>query len=62
VLEANGKTSDLTYNQDFVLMDTHLHTTASLLASAVFVGYGGTAPELSYDDYAGVDVRGKMRS
>jgi hypothetical protein len=26
----------------------------------VFVGYGITAPELGYDDYAGVDVRGKI--
>ncbi len=26
----------------------------------VFVGYGITAPELHYDDYAGIDVRGKI--
>jgi hypothetical protein len=26
----------------------------------VFVGYGITAPELSYDDYHGIDVRGKI--
>src|SRR5215472_1305711 len=26
----------------------------------VYVGYGITAPELKYDDYAGVDVRGKV--
>ncbi|MHC9083705.1 M28 family peptidase [Luteimonas sp. RIT-PG2_3] len=26
----------------------------------VFVGYGITAPELEWDDYAGVDVRGKI--
>lgn len=29
-------------------------------AEVVFVGYGITAPELSRDDYAGVDVRGKV--
>ena len=29
-------------------------------AEAVYVGYGATAPELSYDDYAGVDVKGKI--
>jgi hypothetical protein len=28
--------------------------------SLVYVGYGITAPELHYDDYAGVDVRGKI--
>ena len=26
----------------------------------VYLGYGITAPELNYDDYAGVDVRGKI--
>jgi hypothetical protein len=29
-------------------------------AEVVYVGYGVTAPELGYDDYAGVDVRGKI--
>ena len=29
-------------------------------AEVVFVGYGITAPDLNYDDYAGVDVRGKI--
>jgi hypothetical protein len=26
----------------------------------VFAGYGATAPEYRYDDYAGIDVRGKI--
>jgi len=29
-------------------------------AEVVYVGYGITAPELGYDDYAGLDVRGKI--
>ena len=29
-------------------------------ADLVWAGYGITAPELSYDDYAGVDVKGKV--
>ncbi|MDA3843428.1 MAG: M28 family peptidase [Candidatus Kapabacteria bacterium] len=29
-------------------------------AELVFVGYGVTASELSYDDYAGIDVKGKV--
>jgi len=29
-------------------------------AEVVYVGYGITAPELGYDDYAGVDVSGKI--
>ena len=31
----------------------------ALTLDVVFAGYGITAPELGYDDYAGVDVRGK---
>ncbi len=29
-------------------------------AEVVFVGYGVTAPEMNYDDYKGVDVKGKI--
>lgn len=29
-------------------------------AEVVFVGYGVTAPELNYDDYRGIDVKGKI--
>jgi hypothetical protein len=31
-----------------------------LSAGIVYVGYGITAPELNYDDYAGIDARGKI--
>jgi hypothetical protein len=29
-------------------------------AEVIFVGYGVTAPELNYDDYKGIDVKGKI--
>ena len=32
----------------------------SLTAEVVYVGYGITAPEMDYDDYAGVNVKGKI--
>jgi len=32
----------------------------SVSAEAIYVGYGITAPELGYDDYEGLDVRGKI--
>ena len=35
-------------------------TAVDLTAPVVFAGYGITAPELGYDDYAGIDVRGKV--
>lgn len=31
-----------------------------ITAQVVYVGYGITAPELNYDDYKGVDVKGKI--
>jgi hypothetical protein len=38
----------------------HLRTETSVAAPVVFVGFGVTAPEADYDDYAGVDARGKI--
>jgi hypothetical protein len=35
------------------------HDTA-MSGEVVFAGYGITAPELNYDDYAGIDARGKI--
>lgn len=37
-----------------------LSPSRQVTAPLVFVGYGITAPEKGYDDYQGVDVRGKM--
>ena len=34
--------------------------TSKAAGGLVFVGYGITAPELKYDDYAGIDVAGKI--
>ena len=33
---------------------------ASLSGAAVFAGFGITAPELNYDDYTGIDAKGKI--
>ena len=32
----------------------------TVTAEVIYAGYGITAPELGYDDYAGIDVRGKI--
>src|SRR5262249_34020020 len=34
--------------------------TGKLAGAVVFAGYGITAPEYHYDDYAGLDVKGKI--
>ena len=50
----------LTYAADFVT-DGDIHRQAvSITAQIVFVGAGIAAPELGHDDYADVDVRGKI--
>ena len=36
------------------------HSDVDVTAEVVFVGYGITAPELHYDDYQGIDARGKI--
>ena len=52
VLESRREKNGLIYNQDFVLLDTHARTSGSVSGPVVFAGYGVTAPELGYDDYA----------
>lgn len=37
-----------------------LSESGTIAAEIVFAGYGITAPELSWDDYAGIDVKGKI--
>ncbi len=50
----------LSYGQDYTVANQQLTPTATINAPIVFVGYGVTAPEFNWDDYAGVDVKGKV--
>jgi Zn-dependent M28 family amino/carboxypeptidase len=50
----------LTYRDDYVLWSMRNEPLVTLQAGAVFVGYGIVAPEYQWDDYAGLDVRGKV--
>ena len=50
----------LQFGQDFVVSNQTLTPTAVFNAPIVFVGYGVTAPEFGWNDYAGVDVKGKV--
>jgi len=50
----------LTWKDDFVAWTKHVAESASLENSElVFVGYGVVAPEYDWDDYKGIDVKGK---
>jgi Zn-dependent M28 family amino/carboxypeptidase len=51
---------DLAYGPDMVIGSRRVEPQASVYGSeVVFVGYGIHAPEAGWDDYAGVDMRGK---
>lgn len=50
----------LTYRNDFVLWSMRDEEQVAVAAPAVFVGYGIVAPEWGWDDYAGMDVKGKV--
>jgi hypothetical protein len=54
----NGRTTVLRCPEDFVPFNYSSST--KLSGSVVFAGYGITAPEYHYDDYSGIDVKGKL--
>ena len=59
-LSENGSTSQLKWGEDFITRGSEVNPDVSLEAPLVFVGYGVRTPDGSYDDYAGVDVKGKI--
>ncbi|HET6362121.1 MAG TPA: M28 family metallopeptidase [Gemmatimonadota bacterium] len=46
--------------EEFVMFGHATHLESEVEAPLVFAGFGVTAPELDYDDYGGIDVRGKI--
>jgi hypothetical protein len=55
-----GKTLDLESTGEFVARSGHdREQTKVVNADVVFVGYGIVAPEFGWDDYKGLDVKGK---
>ncbi len=55
-----GRRQDLKWKDDYVAWTKRLIESVSLDNSEmVFVGYGVQAPEFSWDDYKGVDLKGK---
>jgi Zn-dependent M28 family amino/carboxypeptidase len=54
------KTMTFRWLDDFVGLTYQQKTDSEFDAEAVFVGHGITAPEYQWDDYKGVDVRGKV--
>jgi len=59
-IDVGGQTLTPAILNDYVAVSRHFDTEVSVAASdMVFVGYGTVAPEYGWDDYKGVDVRGK---
>ncbi len=60
VLKKGAQQTRLQWKDDVVAWTKHVAENASLADSElVFVGYGVVAPEYNWDDYKGVDVKGK---
>lgn len=58
--EAAGKRMDLSFPDEYVAVSRRYVPEVKVENSdVVFVGYGVVAPEYGWDDYKGVDVRGK---
>lgn len=56
----NGKPVELKFPEDYVASSARLQENINVDSSeVVFVGYGIVAPEYGWDDYKGVDLKGK---
>ncbi len=60
VLRRGDKEEDLVFGKDYLSGVDPVRAERSIEAPVVFVGYGVTAPEQGYDDYKGIDARGKI--
>ncbi len=49
----------LKYLEDYVGMDESQNETGAIDSEVIFVGHGVVAPEYNWDDYKGIDPRGK---
>lgn len=55
-----GKTTNFDYPKQFFTGPSTLHAKADVTAPLVFVGYGLVSKEFNLDDYANLDVKGKI--
>lgn len=58
VLDISGKKQNLKVGKDFTTVS--YSAKGKVKGDLVFAGYGISAPKLDYDDYAGLDVKGKI--
>lgn len=60
IIPSKGEEMNLKYLEDFVANSQTLKLEDCIDGAVVFVGYGVVAPEFKWNDYAGVDVKGKV--
>jgi hypothetical protein len=60
VIHREGQDIALDYRDHFSMPGDAVRASNVLRADVVFVGFGVHAPEFSYSDYDGIDVRGKI--
>jgi hypothetical protein len=60
VLTRSGKDEALTFRKDYISRGDFVRPETSVEAPVVFVGAGVTAPAQNYDDYQGIDAKGKI--
>jgi hypothetical protein len=59
-LRKGGESVPLEVGRDVLLSPDYLRTKWTTEEPLVFVGHGVSAPEMGHDDFAGLDVRGKV--
>jgi Zn-dependent M28 family amino/carboxypeptidase len=60
LVPAKGSLRDLKFLSEYTAYDETQQTESNVNADIVYVGYGIQAPEYQWDDYKGVDVKGKV--
>lgn len=60
VINYGDETVELNYPKDFLTGKSMLETESAVTAEMVFVGFGVVSEEYGIDDYAGLDVKGKI--
>src|ERR1700734_1804983 len=60
MVSSTGATTDLKPLEQYVAYDQTQQQQSDVNAEIVYVGYGIEAPEYQWDDYKGIDVRGKV--
>jgi Peptidase family M28/PA domain len=60
ILTRSGKEQTLIFRKDYISRGNPVLPETSVQAPVVFVGDGVTAPDQNYDDYKGIDAKGKI--